>query len=306
MERMTPADVHHKTDHRPHALAFESAALGWLAEPADGAPVVPVLNADEVERAEEAGAYGSLPLLEPTLTPARPDEAAAEAFGRLLARTHAAGAPWFGAPPAGWVRDGAMGNEALPLRANAPDATDEPDSWGAFYGPDRIAPYLPAARANGSLDADDERTLRRLVEKLASGALDHAQPALIGQRGNRAARIHGDLWSGNVLWTRDVAALPATDGLARARAASDTVGVLIDPAAHGGHAESDLAQLFVFGAPHAERTVAAYAEVSPFDGGLAGARERRALHQLHILVVHAALFGGGYGRETMAAARAYL
>ena len=50
------------------------------------------------------------------------------------------------------------------------------------------------------------------------------------------SRIHGDLWAGNVLW-------------------SGEAGWLIDPAAHGGHRETDLATLALFGAPHLDRQV---------------------------------------------------
>ena len=191
-----------------------------------------------------------------------------------------------------------------------PATTPPGTGWGEFYATDRLLPYLPAARRNGSLDADDERLIRRLADRLATGALDHPLPELVR---TPAARLHGDLWSGNVLWTTDPGLLPDTPGLAEARAAvaaspRPTVGVLIDPAAQGGHAESDLAQLFVFGAPHAPRIVAAYDEVSPLAGGpgAGGFRDRLGLHQLHILIVHAALFGGSYGPQTTAAAARYL
>jgi fructosamine-3-kinase len=97
------------------------------------------------------------------------------------------------------------------------------------------------------------------------------------------ARLHGDLWSGNVLWTPDGA-------------------VLIDPAAHGGHRESDLAMLALFGLPHLERALASYRERAPLAGGW---RDRVALHQLFPLLVHAALFGSGYGVEAVAAAKRY-
>jgi fructosamine-3-kinase len=74
---------------------------------------------------------------------------------------------------------------------------------------------------------------------------------------------------------------------------------VIDPAAHGGHRETDLAMLALFGAPHLDRTLAAYHEHRPL---AAGWRERVALHQLHPLLVHAVLFGGSYGRRAVEAA----
>lgn len=323
MEGMSAADVHRKTDPRPGVLALEAAGLTWLAEASGGTPVVPVLNVDTVERDGF--------LAEPRLASTRPDAAAAEAFGRLLARTHAAGAPGWGAAPAGWEGDGVMGDAPLPLYASVPTEPTEPtepaqttpttrtmpSSWGEFTAADRLLPYLGAARGNGSIDADGEKVVRRLADRLAQGAFDHDQPALVARAGERpgvgAARLHGDLWSGNVLWVPATGApgsaqeaLPDTPGQREARAASGAVGVLIDPAAQGGHAESDLAQLFVFGAPHADRIVAAYDEVSPLAGGLSAAARRRGLHQLHILIVHAALFGGGYGARTVEVARGYL
>ena len=96
------------------------------------------------------------------------------------------------------------------------------------------------------------------------------------------ARIHGDLWPGNVLW--------GADGRAW----------LVDPAAHGGHRETDLAQLALFGgAPELARILAGYQEIWPLADGW---RERVPVHQLHLLLVHTALFGGGYRAAVSAAA----
>jgi fructosamine-3-kinase len=95
------------------------------------------------------------------------------------------------------------------------------------------------------------------------------------------ARLHGDLWNGNVLWSR-------------------TGAVLIDPAAHGGHPETDLAMLALFGLPHLDTVLGAYAEAA---GTAAGWRGRVALHQLHPLLVHTVLFGGSYAAQTARAAR---
>ncbi|MGC1288154.1 MAG: fructosamine kinase family protein, partial [Streptosporangiaceae bacterium] len=96
--------------------------------------------------------------------------------------------------------------------------------------------------------------------------------------------IHGDCWSGNVLW-------------------SGGRGWLIDPAAHGGHRETDLAMLALFGAPFLDRLISCYQEVAPLAGGW---RERVPLHQLHPLLVHVCLFGAGYRTAALDAARAAL
>jgi fructosamine-3-kinase len=93
------------------------------------------------------------------------------------------------------------------------------------------------------------------------------------------ARLHGDLWSGNVLGR-----------------------YLIDPAAYGGHREVDLAMLQLFGSPP-PRFFAAYEEVAPLADGW---RDRVDLYQLLPLLVHAELFGGGYGAQAERAARRYV
>jgi fructosamine-3-kinase len=78
-------------------------------------------------------------------------------------------------------------------------------------------------------------------------------------------------------------------------------GWLIDPAAHGGHRETDLAMLALFGAPLLDRILGSYQEVAPL---AAGWRARVPLHQLHPLLVHACLFGSGYAGPVAEAARA--
>jgi len=80
-------------------------------------------------------------------------------------------------------------------------------------------------------------------------------------------------------------------------------GWLVDPAAHGGHRETDLAMLALFGAPYLDRVLAAYDETAPL---AAGWRGRVPLHQLHPLLVHVCLFGAGYRESALAAARAAL
>jgi fructosamine-3-kinase len=77
-------------------------------------------------------------------------------------------------------------------------------------------------------------------------------------------------------------------------------GVLVDPAAHGGHRETDLAMLALFGAPHLSRLLDAYDETAPLADGW---RDRVPLHQLHPLLVHAVHFGRSYGARAGDAAR---
>ena len=72
------------------------------------------------------------------------------------------------------------------------------------------------------------------------------------------ARLHGDLWAGNRL----------VDG--------DGRSWLIDPAAHGGHREFDLAMMRLFGGFGAD-CFAAYEEVHPLaPGGTSGSRSTRS------------------------------
>ena len=87
-----------KTDSRRGRIAYEVAGLAWLAEASDpGAAVVPVLD------------HGATWLEEPRVVSVSPSAQDAEAFGRALAHTHAAGATHLGAAP-----DGYGGGSPLP------------------------------------------------------------------------------------------------------------------------------------------------------------------------------------------------
>lgn len=229
----------------------EAAGLRWIAVP--GGPRVPaVLGADErwlvMDAVEETA----------------PTRRAAEAFGVRLAALHRAGAPAFGAAPPGGPVEAWIG------RARMRNVHGR--HWPAWYAEHRVLRYAREAVDAGALPelAPVERVCARIAEL--------AGPA------EEPARLHGDLWSGNVLW--------APDGV-----------WLIDPAAHGGHRETDLAMLALFGCPHLPSILAAYDEAYPL---AAGWQARVPLHQLFPLLVHAVLFGGGYGAQAVAAARAAL
>src|SRR6266568_4174017 len=213
-------------------FAAEAHGLRWLGE-AGSAPVPSVLGWDEATLAVS------------WVPPCRPDAAAAARFGRDLARLHGAGAGGFGAPWPGFIASLSLPNDwHLPPAARHPDAGHGADvppgrsragvtgggggdgagvaggagwarvaggagAWPDWYAARRVLPYLRRAVDGGVLSAADAAAVEAVLARIAELAGPAEPPS----------RIHGDLWSGNVLW-------------------SGGRGWLIDPAAHGGHRKS--------------------------------------------------------------------
>jgi len=172
-----------------------------------------------------------------------------EALGRGLAALHRIGAPSFGLD-----RDNFLAT--LP-QDNTPCADGV-----AFWVEQRLRPLVDRAIAAGHMP-----DVRAKLDTLRA-ARDRFGPD------EPPARLHGDLWWGNVV---------AVDG----------APAIVDPAVYGGHREVDLAMLALFGGlPSA--LVAAYDEAFPLADGW---RERMSLWQLYPLAAHACLFGGGYGAQ---------
>ncbi|NYH44082.1 fructosamine-3-kinase [Micromonospora jinlongensis] len=231
-------------------FAAEAAGLRWLREA--GAVAVP----------EVVVALPDLLALD-WVEPGEPTPEAADRFGRELAELHRAGAATFGAAWAGFI--GSLPQDNTP--------TDGP--WSTWFAERRLTPYLRRSVDAAALNSADVILIERVIDRV--GGLGGDEPP---------ARIHGDLWPGNVLWGADYRAW------------------LVDPAAHGGHRETDLAQLALFGGiPHLDRVLAAYQESWPLPDGW---RDRVPLHQLHLLLVHTALFGGSYRDAVVQTARAAL
>jgi fructosamine-3-kinase len=238
------AFVKSRADAVAGEYAAEAAGLAWLAEA--GALRTPaVLDIGEDYLALQWVDRGPL------------DRDGIEELGSGLAATHLAGAESFGASGAGACGAGASAGFGSLRLPNDPAA-----DWPTFYAERRLRPLARIASDRGALSGAGVEAVERVCARMP----DLAGPA------EPPARLHGDLWSGNVM------------------GGADGRPWLIDPSAYGGHREVDLAMLRLFGAP-SERVFAAYEQEAPLAEGW---RERVELYQLLPLLVHALLFGGSY------------
>ena len=237
------SDAFVKHGSAPGAAAAEAAYLRWLREGSQA--VVEVLSLDCAENTLTIEHVDSV----------RPTVEAADVAGRELAAIHAMGAAAFGAPADGWD-----GPNFIGTREQACIPTTR---WATFYVEQRVLPFAEHAHRVGHLSSNGLDVVRQACDALL--AEDEDAPL---------ARIHGDLWSGNLLW-------------------SSTGPRFIDPAAHGGHPLTDIAMLELFGAPHFNAIVDGYLAAGGELGG--DWRRRIAVHQLHPLAVHAWTHGPSYG-----------
>ena len=237
------------SDDRGSSLEHEATSLSWLAEtsPTGGVSVASIV-----------ASFDDLLVLD-WIPAGTATVATATDFGRALAITHAAGADRFGGAEHDFIA-----SEPLPPGTGCTD-------WPSFYAGARLEPFLERAVRARSMSAEDQQSVRAVIEAIGDLAGPDEPPA----------RLHGDLWSGNVLWTRNSA-------------------VVIDPSAHAGHRETDLAMLALFGLPQLDVVIDSYQQTRPLADGW---QDRVSLHQIYPLLVHATLFGGHYGHAAGSAAR---
>jgi fructosamine-3-kinase len=171
-----------------------------------------------------------------------------------------------GAPCFGREDRRTTGSRALP--------NDPCDGWIEFYATRRLEPLRRLATDQRALPSESLGLLDEVIRRLDD----------LGGPEQPPARLHGDLWAGNRLVDRSGRSW------------------LIDPAAHGGHREFDLAMMLLFGG-YSDDCFAAYDDAYPL---AAGWRSRVPLHQLAPLIVHAIKFGGGYAGATRRALEACL
>ncbi len=231
-------------------FAWEAAGLTWLNEcrlSNPDCPGVRVVDVFDVDSTHIDLGY---------LRPGRASASQAADFGAQLVATHGSESIW-GAPPPGWqLGHGWIGNLQLPLF--------QAETWGEFFARGRIEPFITSLAQRWSLDTTLLRRFHTLCQKLCDGVYDDD---------SKPVKLHGDLWSGNIVWTVDGA-------------------VLIDPSAHTGHWLSDLAMMGLFGLPYLDLIYDAYLAQRRNLGWSVPQdwKELIRLHQIYPLLVHAVLF----------------
>ena len=181
------SDTFVKHGSAPGAAAAEAAYLRWLRE--GSTAVVEVLDLDEdantltIEKVDSA----------------RPTVGAAREAGRELAAIHAMGAAAFGAPADGWD-----GPNFIGTRQQACEPTER---WAEFYVHQRVLPFAEKALRAGNLGGGGMDVVKQACDAL----LEEDEDAPL-------ARIHGDLWAGNLLFGADGPAVHRPGGARRAPA----------------------------------------------------------------------------------------
>ena len=194
------------------------------------------------------------------------NDAAQRNLAELIAELHGVEGPAFG-----YERDTLIGPLGQP---NSPD-----DSWASFFARHRVLHFAELAEERGRLPTGGLQAAQRLARAMQDHPHRYMAP------GELPVLVHGDLWSGNVL----------SEG--------DRITGIIDPAIYYADREIELAFMGLFGCV-GRAFFECYHELRPIAEGFF--EHRQGLYRVYPLLVHAALFGGGYGRQAVAAMEASL
>ncbi|MDA0286740.1 MAG: fructosamine kinase family protein, partial [Proteobacteria bacterium] len=170
-------------------------------------------------------------------------------LGRQLANLHA-----YSQKIPGFHQDNFIGRSTQKNHCTA--------NWKEFFWQSRLLPQWEMA-----MQRDIPNKIKLLWQQLES-----CWPAPLDGSSAQASLLHGDLWSGNVLVSKN------------------GEPVVIDPAVYYGDAEADLSLTYLFGG-FPTTFYQAYQEIRPKREGFA---RRQKVYQLYHLLNHFNLFGNSY------------
>ncbi len=172
-------------------------------------------------------------------------------FGRQLAKLHQNTQKQFGLDHDNFI-------------GRLPQSNNKHGNWPDFFAIERIEPQIKMGVESGKINRTVLKEVQSLYKKL--GSIFPAEPP---------ALIHGDLWSGNYMFTKSGGAS------------------IYDPAVYYGHREMEIAMTRLFGGFSAN-FYDGYNKVFPLSKDFS---ERVELCNLYPILVHANLFGGSYCRQ---------
>lgn len=147
------------------------------------------------------------------------------------------------------------------------------DNWPEFYAQRRIGNLVQQIKMSRGMSSEEQKVYEKLVIRMPELLAHQTVPSL----------IHGDLWSGNYMFTSNGPAL-------------------IDPACYYADREMELGMMQLFGG-FSVQVWDAYQNEFPLPEGW---RERIRLYQLFHVLNHYLLFGGSYGWQALEIAKEYL
>ncbi len=145
-------------------------------------------------------------------------------------------------------------------------------NWPEFYAQQRILSLVEQIKKSRGMSLEEQKIYEKLVVRMPALLPHQTVPSL----------IHGDLWSGNYMYTANGPAL-------------------IDPACYYADREMELGMMKLFGG-FSSRVWDSYQEEFPLPEGW---QQRNRLYQLYHVLNHYLLFGVSYGKQALEIAREY-
>ncbi len=146
-------------------------------------------------------------------------------------------------------------------------------NWPEFYAQRRIWRLIEQIQLSHGMSSEEQKIYEKLVDRIPVLLSHQTVPSL----------IHGDLWSGNYMYTANGPAL-------------------IDPACCYADREMELGMMLLFGG-FSSRVWQAYQDEFSLPEDW---KQRTRLYQLYHILNHHLLFGGSYGWQALEIAKEYL